>query len=169
MNDGEIMVTAQGMRNEVLEKLEAGLITEPYANTCLETISEFEARVLYKTQSKWLDKENGLTQLVAVIDAAGEVFSKAAADKGFTTNLSNVPEKLALIHSEVSEALEAHRNGIQTPDAKCPEHTNFVVELADVMIRTMSLASGLGMSLGKAIVAKALYNKSRPHKHGKQY
>ena len=58
---------------------------------------------------------------------------------------------LALIHSEVSEALEAVR--------KDPDHIG--EELADVLIRTLELAHMLGIDIGPLTEAKMRQNRVR--------
>lgn len=77
----------------------------------------------------------------------------------------NIGEALALIHSEVSEALEAARSGNPLDD-KIPEFSGLEAELADVVIRVMDLGAGLGLRIGEAIHAKHEYNKTREYKHG---
>jgi hypothetical protein len=67
--------------------------------------------------------------------------------------------KMALIHSEVSEALEGFRTGIADPHL--PERSNVEVELADAVIRIFDLAGGLGLNLEEAIAEKMEYNAHR--------
>jgi NTP pyrophosphatase (non-canonical NTP hydrolase) len=76
-------------------------------------------------------------------------------------------QKIALIHSELSESLEGDRKNL--PDDHLPEYQMKFIELADAMIRIADLAGYLGIDLEAAIIAKMEYNKSRPFKHGKAY
>jgi NTP pyrophosphatase (non-canonical NTP hydrolase) len=70
-----------------------------------------------------------------------------------------VPEKLLLIHSEISEACEAHRKGLK--DDKLTERDGLEVELADALIRIYDLAGILGYNMGDAMAAKLRYNATR--------
>jgi NTP pyrophosphatase (non-canonical NTP hydrolase) len=67
--------------------------------------------------------------------------------------------KLALIHSEISEALEGFRKGLH--DDKLPHRPMIEVELADAIIRIFDLAGYLGLDLGGAYAEKLLYNETR--------
>lgn len=68
-----------------------------------------------------------------------------------------VPAILALIHSEVSEALEAFRQD---------DLANFGEELADIVIRVFDCAPGLGIDIDLAVRQKMARNAQRGHRHG---
>lgn len=74
-----------------------------------------------------------------------------------------IPEKLALIHSEVSEALEKYRDN---PGVKITDIDGFSEELADIIIRTMDLAEAYGFDINEEIIAKHVKNLGREHMHG---
>jgi len=93
---------------------------------------------------------------------------KNAVNKGFWEEV-NIGEKLALIHSEVSEALEDYRAGkmnIRYREDGKPE--GFPVELADIIIRVLDLAEYFKINLLPPMLEKHAYNETRPYKHGKK-
>lgn len=67
--------------------------------------------------------------------------------------------RLALIHSEVSEALEGVRKGI--PDTHLPHLQSVDVELADTLIRIFDFAGENGIDLERAVREKFNYNQMR--------
>jgi len=73
--------------------------------------------------------------------------------------------KLALMHSEISEALEAVRMG-DPQSEKIPEFMLLEEELADVVLRIMNFGGQLGLRIPEAMIAKDEYNNNRPYKHG---
>jgi NTP pyrophosphatase (non-canonical NTP hydrolase) len=83
-----------------------------------------------------------------------------AKNKGFWDKPREFGTMIALIHSELSEALEADRHG---------EKEHVAEELADVVIRIGDLCGGMGIDLERAIVEKMAVNARRPRLHGKEY
>jgi NTP pyrophosphatase (non-canonical NTP hydrolase) len=90
-----------------------------------------------------------------------------AISHGFTD--ASVGEDIALMHSELSEALEDHR------DRKAPDllwydpkgkPCGIPSEMADVIIRVLHFCGKHGIDIEKAVTEKMAYNNSRPFKHG---
>lgn len=93
------------------------------------------------------------TDLTTGTDLAEEARSNSRLGKAL------VAEKLCLIHSEVSEAMEASRKNLM--DDKLPHRLGVEVELADAVIRILDLAGALELDLGGAIEEKRAYNLVR--------
>ncbi len=77
----------------------------------------------------------------------------------------NVPEMIALMHSELSEMLEAYRHK-NPPSEHIPEFSGMEEEAADLIIRLCDTCEAMGLRLTGAIVAKMEFNRNRPYKHG---
>jgi NTP pyrophosphatase (non-canonical NTP hydrolase) len=118
-------------------------------------------------------------------DLAQEIHNNAKS-KGFFDSEKNIGEMLCLIHSEVSEALEADRNNkycqknmnvvlgwVGDEDFKEYYKTNikgcFEEEMADVLIRILDLCAFKKIDIEAHIEAKMRINSLREHKHGKKY
>lgn len=86
-----------------------------------------------------------------------------AKEKGWYDPPKSIPEAICLMHSELSEGLEAFRNHIQEagPGSGCLSE-----EFADCIIRIMDTCEFLGLDLNKAINEKHEYNKGRTYRHG---
>ena len=69
------------------------------------------------------------------------------------------PRAIALMHSELSEALEADRKGLM--DDKLPHRCGVEVELADCFIRILDTAAALGLDVAGALIEKNRYNRQR--------
>lgn len=67
--------------------------------------------------------------------------------------------RIALIHSEVSEALEGVRKGLM--DEHLPHRKMVEVELADAIIRIFDFCGQEGLEIGGAIAEKMEYNRHR--------
>jgi len=93
---------------------------------------------------------------------------KNAVEHGFWKGEVNDGERMALIHAEISEALEALREGNPSSN-KIMEFTNLEEELADAVIRIMDYCFGKDLDIAGAILAKIEYNRSREYMHGKSF
>lgn len=85
--------------------------------------------------------------------------------KGWTKVERRDGELFALIHSEISEAVEAARTGNQKSKV-VPEITEVEEELADAIIRIMDMAYAKKYNLPMALILKMKYNETRPYRHG---
>ena len=80
----------------------------------------------------------------------------------------NKGELLALIHSEISEALDGERKNLM--DDKLPHRRMAEVELADALIRILDYVGGFGYDLQGAFEEKMEFNARRAdhtHEHRK--
>lgn len=100
-----------------------------------------------------------------VIDAQ-YLAHKTATDAGWYTNPQtgekierNFGEVIALMHSELSEALEADRKDLM--DDHLPHRKGVEVELADCIIRILDTAAALDLDVAGALVEKNRYNQQR--------
>jgi len=133
------------------------------------------------------DKILNLNDLSKRINANSK--SKGFWDEG----LQNIPEKMMLIVSELSEALEALRKdkkyineldnkdviqmlkSSDTPDKMQKEYfesnikDTFEDEIADTLIRLLDLCGYMDIDIDFHTEAKMLYNKGRERLHGKKF
>lgn len=120
------------------------------------------------------------------IQELSKAIHKNAQEKGFWEEPVNIAEKLMLVVSELSEALEADRkkvycrtsmlavNGWVSDEDFCESFKKHVKdtfedEIADAIIRLLDLCQKLNIPIEAHIEAKMRYNSTRPYKHGKAY
>ena len=110
-------------------------------------------------------------------------------DKGFHEEAKSIGDYIALMHSELSEALEDHRAGRKpdeswyegfeddgplplSPSAKLGRRgelrkpCGIPSEMADVIIRALDFCGAHNIDIAKAVREKMAYNATRPHRHG---
>ena len=132
----------------------------------IDSINKFCQRVHRANAKWWVDIE----QPCGVCLGTGMYLDQGAQNnyricsscKGLGSQVRvsrNVGEMLALVHSEISEALEGHRKDLM--DDHLPHRKMFEVELADAVIRIFDIAAGLGLDLGGAFEEKMEYNARR--------
>ncbi len=98
-----------------------------------------------------------------------------AVAHGFWEADRNFGEMIALAHAELSESLEAHRDGDRNlyfhaadSNGHC-KPDGVAVELVDCIIRCLDTLHSLDVDVDAILSLKMDYNETRPHKHGKAY
>jgi NTP pyrophosphatase (non-canonical NTP hydrolase) len=128
------------------------------------------------------DQERLIRQALSLLCAEAH---RNARDHGFwfaKTPEGRACECIALMHSELSEALEAYRAGrMQATTREATEEETkrtgaahvveegALEELADCLIRICDFCGAAQLDLGDAVLLKMQRNRERPGLHGKRF
>ncbi len=110
-----------------------------------------------------------MDDLKLTIDAIMYEAHETAKAKGWGELNRSFVEELALVHSELSEALEEvrqHRKVDEIYYAESGKPEGVPIELADAIIRICHSAQARGIPLARAVREKLLFNRTRSVRHG---
>ena len=103
-----------------------------------------------------------------MINTLCKLAHKNAVAHGWWETKISFGQEIALMHSELSEALEDYRNNLEFNEIYFDGDKPYgiPVELADCVIRIFGICGAYKIDLQKAIIKKMAYNEKRTYKHG---
>lgn len=111
--------------------------------------------------------ENGTIQGKTLDDMQKIVITWAESKGWYPDPDLTFATMIALLHSEVSEALEAFRKiGMEDYTDRGGKPDDVASELADILIRLLHYCAVLGVDLEHEFDRKMAYNEKRPFRHG---
>ena len=105
-------------------------------------------------------------EAVQSVNQIAKAIHDNAVAHGWWENERPFGEIIALCHSELSEALEAYRNGEDMVWVNDGKPDGIAVEMVDCMIRIMDFLAYKGVDIEFVMWLKHSYNTTRPYKHG---
>lgn len=133
-------------------------------------LDEHEAFAKFLGQKEW---SGSMSEVIELDEDSNVSFSDLKAmvyrlnkSKGWYDSVRSFGEDCALLHSEVSEALEAYRDGLVSSTDEKGKPLGVGSELADVLIRLLDTSNRYGINLMHEFSRKMEYNWTRPERHG---
>lgn len=143
-------------------------ILDPHHAQVFVEFTEIVQRAVHqiaKEHGWWSSPEADTLEAIAETTDIVGMNKNALLDIANSINERNDGEIIALMHSELSEALEAHRHG-NPPSDHIPEFSGVEEEMADCVIRILDYCEKRKFRLAEAIICKMQFNNGREVRHG---